>query len=197
MSRSIAFHASLIGAVIASSPVSAAPCARHLLDAALVSGVSADRLRKVMMAESAGQPTAISSAGAMGCMQLMPGTWQELTVRYALGRDPFDPRANMLGGALYLAEMIGRYGWPHALAAYHAGPGRLNQMLQTGRPLPSATISYMFGIGERSSIPTTSKGSAETAAADWRDAAIFVPLRSWPPNGQPVGPLDPSSDDQQ
>lgn len=148
------------------------------------------------MAESAGQPTAVSSAGAMGCMQLMPGTWQELTVRYGLGRDPFDPRANMLGGALYLAEIIGRYGWPRALAAYHAGPGRLDQLLRAGRPLPASTIAYLSGFGERASLGATSTIPAE-AVRDWRGADIFVSVRLGAAYAHSANPIDASSPDQQ
>jgi soluble lytic murein transglycosylase-like protein len=165
-------------ALLATGSASAGPCKRHLLDAAFASGVSADRLHSVMIAESGGRPTAVSSAGAMGCMQLMPGTWQELTAKYDLGRDPFDTRANMIGGALYLGEMIKRYGWPDALAAYHAGPGRLDQMLHAGRPLPSATIAYMSAIGERSSAATVAIRSAHIAEPDWRSAGIFVAIRT-------------------
>lgn len=190
------FGATVAMAALVSGSANAGPCTRHLVDAALVSGVVADRLRKVMMAESAGQPKAVSSAGAMGCMQLMPGTWQELTARYGLGRDPFDARANMLGGALYLAEMIGRYGWPRALAAYHAGPGRLDQLLHAGRPLPASTIAYVSELAERASLDATSTVPAE-AARDWRGADIFVSVRLEATNAQSANRNDASSTDQQ
>jgi soluble lytic murein transglycosylase-like protein len=173
-------------ALLATGSASAGPCKRHLLDAAFASGVSADRLHSVMIAESGGRPTAVSSAGAMGCMQLMPGTWQELTAKYDLGRDPFDTRANMIGGALYLGEMIKRYGWPDALAAYHAGPGRLDQMLHAGRPLPSATVAYMSLIGERTSAAPRAIRSAQSAAPDWRSAGIFVAIRTQSGGEQPA-----------
>jgi soluble lytic murein transglycosylase-like protein len=74
-----------------------------------------------MRAESGGNPRAISAAGAMGLMQLMPATWRSLTARYGLAADPFDVHANILAGAAYLREMLDRYGdLPTALADYNA-----------------------------------------------------------------------------
>ena len=58
--------------------------------------------RAVMQVESGGDEHAISSRGAMGLMQLMPGTWVELSVRYGLGLDPFDAHDNIIAGAAYL-----------------------------------------------------------------------------------------------
>lgn len=67
--------------------------------------------------ESGGDQNAISSAGAIGLTQLMPGTAQ------ALGVDPYDPWQNLVGGATYLKQMFDRFGdWALALAAYNAGP---------------------------------------------------------------------------
>src|SRR3546814_4117707 len=77
-----------------------------------------------MHAESLGRPRAMSHKGAMGCMQIMPATWADLTRRHTLGGDPFDPRMNMIGGALYLAELARQFGFPGAYSAYNAGPGR-------------------------------------------------------------------------
>ena len=70
----------------------------------------------------------------MGLMQIMPDTWTELRTRHRLGRDPYDPRDNILAGAAYLREMHDRYGSPGFLAAYNAGPGRYEDYL-AGRPL--------------------------------------------------------------
>jgi soluble lytic murein transglycosylase-like protein len=91
----------------------------------------------------------------MGLMQLMPGTWVELSVRYGLGLDPFDPRDNILAGTAYLKEMHDRFGSAGFLAAYHAGPARYEQHLATGQPLPPETTAYiaavtpLFGDGQR------------------------------------------------
>jgi soluble lytic murein transglycosylase-like protein len=64
----------------------------------------------VMQVESSGDEHAISSRGAVGLMQLIPGTWVELSVRYGLGLDPFDAHDNIIAGAAYLKEMHDRFG---------------------------------------------------------------------------------------
>ncbi|MDP1908451.1 MAG: lytic transglycosylase domain-containing protein, partial [Hyphomicrobium sp.] len=138
-------------------------------------GIPERWLRAVMRAESAGDVRAISSAGAIGLMQIMPATWAELRVRHRLGRDPYDPRDNILAGAAYLREMYDRYGSPGFLAAYNAGPGRYEEYL-AGRPLPAETRAYVaalvpsFGGGE---LP----GAITVAAADprgWTRAPLFI-----------------------
>src|SRR3546814_15059298 len=78
------------------------PFAANIDEAARRFGIPAAWIRAVMRAESAGDVRAISSAGAMGLMQIMPGTLAELRVRHRLGRNPSDPRANILAGAAYL-----------------------------------------------------------------------------------------------
>ena len=82
----------------------------------------------------------------MGLMQIMPDTWSELRSRYGLGADPYDPHDNIIAGAAYLRELHDRYGERGFLAAYNAGPGRYEEHLATGRPLPSETVSYMAAV---------------------------------------------------
>jgi len=79
-------------------------------------------LREVARKESAFYPCAVSSKGALGLMQLMPGTAAAMGVA-----DPFDPETNVLAGAQLLASLLGRYGGDRrlALAAYNAGPSRV------------------------------------------------------------------------
>ena len=92
-------------------------------DAAQATGVSADLLHAVIRAESDYDPTCRSHAGAMGLMQLMPGTARSLGVG-----DPWDPAQNVLGGARYLREQLDRFGDVSlALAAYNAGPGAVGR----------------------------------------------------------------------
>ena len=111
----------------------------------------------------------------MGLMQLMPGTWVELSARYELGLDPFDPQDNILAGTAYLREMHDRFGSAGFLAAYHAGPARYEQHLATGQPLPPETIAYIAAVA-----PLLGDGQGEHAAVDgrralpWREAPLFV-----------------------
>lgn len=136
----------------------------------------------VMRVESNGDPAAVSRAGAMGLMQIMPGTWGQLTTRYGLGDNPWDVRANIHAGAAYLREMVTRYrDLTTALAAYNAGPGRIDDWRRRGRPLPAETIAYVAkiapilgtsGIASPVAVPAAVR---TPAAPSWRDAALFVP----------------------
>ena len=109
-------------------------------------------IRAVMHVESGGREymngeLITSGAGAMGLMQVMPGTYEELRERYNLGDDPFDPHDNILAGTAYLREMYDIYGSPGFLAAYNAGPARLDDYLANNRPLPDETRRYVAMIG--------------------------------------------------
>ncbi len=100
-----------------------------------------------MQAESAGLADAVSPVGARGLMQVMPATWRTLSARYRLGSDPFDPRANILAGAACLHEMFERYGsLVVALAAYNAGPARVDAWLAGTRALPEETSAYVAHV---------------------------------------------------
>ena len=136
------------------------PFAVHIEEAARRFGIPAAWIRAVMRAESAGDVHAISSAGAMGLMQIMPDTWAELRVRHRLGRDPYDPRDNIIAGTSYLREMYDSYGASGFLAAYNAGPGRYQDWRDRGRPLPAETRAYVAKIA-----PMLQTGSAATVVA--------------------------------
>ncbi len=146
----------------ATRAATAHPFAIYIDEAARRFRIPAAWIRAVMRIESAGDVRAISSAGAMGLMQIMPDTWAELRVRHRLGRDPYDPRDNILAGAAYLREMYDRYGSPGFLAAYNAGPGRYEEYL-AGRPLPAETRAYVaallpsFGGGDLASAVTVAR----------------------------------------
>ena len=108
-------------------------------------------IRAVMRRESGGRTMLnglpiTASAGAMGLMQLMPGTYADMRVRYGFGPDPFDAHDNILAGAAYLREMLDRYGYPNLFAAYHAGPGRMDAFLAGEKLLPDATLTYLESI---------------------------------------------------
>jgi hypothetical protein len=105
----------------------------------------------VLRAESAGcaftngLPT-ISLSGAMGLMQLMPGTWEGLKNELQLGEDPFDPHDNIVAGARYLRELYDQFGLTGATTAYHTGPGRYAQHLLTGEALRDSTVVYISRV---------------------------------------------------
>ena len=131
---------------------SAAPIASNatvdaaIAEASLRFGVPEPWIRAVIRVESAGRLRAISSAGAIGLMQVMPSTYAVLRRRYGFGPDPFDARDNILAGAAYLRDMHDHYGRTGMLAAYNAGPGRWEEHLYRGRPLPLETVAYVVRL---------------------------------------------------
>lgn len=122
------------------------PYAAIIAEASQRFGIPKNWIRAVMLAESTGEVRAISPVGAMGLMQIMPGTWAELRLRHRLGSDPYSPRDNILAGAAYLREMHDRYGSPGFLAAYNAGPGRYEDYLAGRRALPAETRAYVAAL---------------------------------------------------
>lgn len=109
-------------------------------------------IRAVMQVESKGEEytngeLTTSPAGAMGLMQVMPQTYDDMRQRYSLGADPYDPYNNIMAGAAYMREMYDIYGSPGFLAAYNAGPYRLDDYLSNNRPLPTETRRYVAMIG--------------------------------------------------
>lgn len=153
------------------------PFEAHVADAARRFGIPERWIWAVMRVESNGDVRAVSSAGAMGLMQIMPSTLAGLRARYGLGNDPYDVRDNIMAGAAYLRAMHDRYGNVTAmLAAYNAGPGRYDEYLSRGRPLPTETLAYL----EKLTAITGNAGDSQLAAAPpsdpfaWRRAALFA-----------------------
>lgn len=106
-------------------------------------------IREVIRAESSGKVMDTSAPGAMGLMQVMPGTYDELRSRFNLDDDPYEPHDNITAGTAYLRQMYDLYGSPGFLAAYNAGPGRLDDYLTRHRPLPDETRNYVAKIAPR------------------------------------------------
>lgn len=104
-------------------PVVATKYDRMAEEAAAKYGVDPTLVKAMLRQESGGDPNAVSSKGAGGLMQLMPGTAREQGVT-----DIFDPQQNIEGGTKYIGKLLQQYGGDRvkALAAYNAGPGRVN-----------------------------------------------------------------------
>ena len=180
-----------------SAPVAADPHGGHIVEASQRFGIPEHWIRAVLRAESAGGVRAISSAGAIGLMQVMPDTWAGLRVRYRLGRDPYDPRDNILAGTAYLREMWDRYRNIAAmLAAYNAGPGRYDEHRATGRPLPAETRAYVAALAPALGVAVAA-GTPEKQSAPppgWRDAPLFVMRPSDRRSTDPVQTIGTSGD---
>ncbi|MHB0680087.1 lytic transglycosylase domain-containing protein, partial [Roseomonas mucosa] len=125
------------------------PWGPYIRDASKRFDVPERWIREVMRQESAGRTTATSPVGAMGLMQVMPGTYAELASRYGFGNDPYHPYDSIMAGAAYIREMYELYGSPAFLAAYNAGPRRLEDYLWGGKGLPAETRNYVARIGPR------------------------------------------------
>lgn len=149
-------------------------------------GVPAAWIVAVMRRESGFDARAVSPAGAVGLMQLMPQTYAELRVRYGLGADPFRPQDNVLAGAAYLREMYDRFGADGFLAAYNAGPGRYAQHL-SGRGLPSETQVYVARLAPAIAGPDGAMGHRARPAV----SSIFVHLTARLPAAAEQGPTAP------
>jgi len=94
-------------------------------------------------------------------------TYAQMRDRYGLGPDPYAPHDNIMAGTAYIGEMYARYGSPGFLAAYNAGPGRLDSYLVGGTPLPHETVGYVASIAPRLGDSTAPTGPlAHYAAAE-------------------------------
>ncbi|MBR9823971.1 MAG: lytic transglycosylase domain-containing protein [Rhodobacteraceae bacterium] len=170
--------------------IAAHPYAVQVAEASQRFGIPTIWIMAVMRAESAGDLRVVSSAGAMGLMQVMPDTWAGLRIRHGLGHDPFDPRDNILAGTAYLREMWDRYGNVAAmLAAYNAGPARYDEYRLADRPLPAETRAYVAALapvllGEQPPDGTV----AAARPLDWREAAIFISRDDGTSATDPVSP---------
>ena len=109
-----------------------------IVEAAALYKLDPNLIRAIIRAESAFNPFAVSNAGALGLMQLMPAVAEELDVL-----DPFDPRQNILGGARYLRQLLDRHrgNLNLAVASYNAGPGAVDRY--NGVPPYRETRNYV------------------------------------------------------
>ena len=158
------------------APVTAAgPFASSIDEAAQRFGIPATWIQAVMQAESGADPRATSPKGAMGLMQIMPATWEDLRRRHHLGDDSYNPHDNILAGAAFLRELHDHYGSPGFLAAYNAGPGRFENHLATGEELPEETQRYVATLLPRLGQSLASNPVLTALAPHpWTDAPLFV-----------------------
>ena len=159
----------------------------HVREASARFGIPEDWIRRVIRAESGGRTMLdgrpiTSRAGAMGLMQLMPGTWAEMREAHGLGADPHDPRDNILAGTAYLRAMHDRFGYPGLFAAYNAGPARYAEHLAIGRRLPAETVAYVAAVG------AAPRGREASASATSRNSGLFVALSISRSEIQMIGP---------
>jgi len=180
--------------VPALSQASAAPAqaphvdiATNVREASQRFGIPEHWIYAVIRIESAGRTRAVSSAGAMGLMQLMPGTWERQRARFALGGDPFDPRDNIMAGTSYLREMFDRYGAAGFLAAYNAGPGRYEDWLSGRRTLPLETRRYIARTAPLLHAERIFVAAAQQAAST-SPAVLPRPTNAAPPASEAADP---------
>jgi soluble lytic murein transglycosylase-like protein len=150
-----------------------------IADASKRFGIPAAWIKAVMKTESGGRTMLAadkpitSSTGAVGLMQLMPGTYQQMRAQHQLGANPANPRDNIMAGAAYLRWLHRKYGFPAMFMAYNDGPGNLEAHRDHGRALPQETKNYITRI-------CAALGSPAPAAAG---GALVKFVR---PNGKPV-----------
>ena len=139
------------------------PWGPHIREAANRFGVPERWIRAVMRQESGGRlydgsgRPITSPVGAMGLMQVMPRTYDTLAARHGLGPDPYAPRDNILAGAAYIRAMYDHFGAPGFLAAYNAGPERVEAVLAGATILPDETLNYLASVAPRlgGAVPLT------------------------------------------
>lgn len=163
-----------------------------ILDASYAYGVDPVFAAAVFTVESHFDQQAVSSAGAVGIAQLLPGTAAEL------GVDPYDEQGNIYGGVAYLAALLERYSqWDqpavYAAAAYNAGPGAVDAA--GGVPGYRETVDYVGKVlSEWRAIIFRAEGEEEDPAYTRKESGILSssekkpdthmippPIRIWPP----------------
>lgn len=156
-----------------------------IADAATQNGVDPNLAIEVGIAESNLNPAAISSAGAVGIMQLMPGT----AAQY--GADPTDPADNIQAGVSYLGDLLNQFGGNQvaALAAYNWGPGNVQKAMSTYGSnwlshAPAETQNYVAKIlGNVNTQYQTTSPIAAAVNAIPTAIAVPAPAAVAPPSG--------------
>ncbi len=139
-----------------------------ILEAARRFAIPDSWIRAVIRAESAGRTerdgySITSRAGAMGLMQVMPETYEQMRQSLGLGPDPYEPRNNILAGTAFLCAMYRRFGYPGLFAAYNAGPERFAIWLRQGGSLPRKTLDYLARVGPEVAETVLALGAPKTS----------------------------------
>jgi len=142
---------------------------RHSLDPALVKAVT--------RTESGWNPRAVSRKGAIGLMQLIPGTAQ----RYGVG-NPYDPAQNVEGGTTYLRALLDRYNGDltRSLAAYNAGERAVDEsrgvpaIRETRRYVQKVTDAYFQPGSDRSPAPGAPRRTPVRREVDSKGRVVFT-----------------------
>lgn len=151
--------------------------------------VPARWIRAIMRVESSGDVRARSPKGAIGLMQVVPPTYEELRRRYGLGVDPFDPHDNILAGSAYIRELVDRYGSPGFLAAYNAGPARFDRYLTAGRALPAETLEYVETLAPMiDHVQLQRRVDGGPTSFTGSDAPLFARRADGDPSGESSSP---------
>jgi len=135
-----------LGGRATGAPPGADPYAQTIREWARAYNVNADLVAAVVEAESSGRPRAVSPAGALGLMQLMPATAAEIARELGLDEptreDLFEPEVNIRFGVYYLSKLRERFGDERELviAAYHAGPTRVDAWRTSRADLASVDV---------------------------------------------------------
>ena len=166
------------------APANSVSIASHVTEASQRFGIPERWIYAVMHTESRGRVSAVSHAGAMGLMQIMPATWASLRRRYRLGINAYDPRDNIHAGTAYLREMYDQFGAQGFLAAYNAGPGRYLDYVRKGRTLPLETRNYVAkivpmisgetGVQLAANVQPSIPNVAKPVAVHWTQSGLFV-----------------------
>ena len=150
-------------AIPAAKPQPSSSAEEIITRAAVKAGLPPDILHSVAKAESGYRANAVSPKGAIGLMQLMPGTAAELHA------NPYDPQQNAEAGAEYLAQLLIKYeNDPHqvskAIAAYNAGPGAVAKY--KGIPPYRETVNYVNRVISDYNRRTAKKHATVAAVTD-------------------------------
>lgn len=154
----------------AASAVSSAQIPQLIANAASQYGVPSTIAMEVAIQESGLNPNAVSSAGAMGVMQLMPATAASLGVT-----NPYDPTQNINAGVRYLSQLYSQFGaWDETLGAYNWGPGNVqNAVAQYGSNwlnyAPAETQNYVTSILSAAGVSYTASVTPDSVASGTSD----------------------------